>query len=456
MLKKDNFKELITLWTHSSDAFLILDNNAKILYANPVLEQVSGLDVKRQVGRRISDLLSTGIINNSASLKAIQQKRIVTSKLVTSAGRRLLSTASPVMDKSGNIYRIVCNIRSMSIVQNEEFMLEDKTQNKPVLNNKDSAYPYNIINLDNGNHELVYMSSKMDQVVEMAYRLTGVDSTVLITGETGVGKELITRLIHNNSVRGRFGNLVKINCAAIPKDLIESELFGYEPGSFTGALKFGKPGYIEMANGGTLFLDEIAELPLVAQSKLLGILQDKEYYKVGSTKPSTADIRIIAATNRNLEEMAANETFRKDLYYRLHVIPIEVPALRDRKQDIPVLISHFCKRLTEKFGIMKEIDPEVIDELYNYNWPGNVRELESLIERLIITIPGRNIISSSLPKPYSIKNYNNTKTLKEKVEQFELELVKEELERTRDKNEAAKKLGISISSLFRKIKILDN
>jgi transcriptional regulator with PAS, ATPase and Fis domain len=184
------------------------------------------------------------------------------------------------------------------------------------------------------------------------------------------------------------------------------------------------------------------------------VLQDKEYYKVGSIKPSSADVRIIAATNRDLDKMVENETFRQDLYYRLHVIPIAVPPLRERKQDIPVLIAYFCKRLSEKFGIMKEIDPEVIDHLYNYDWPGNVRELESLIERMLITVPERYITLSALPKPYSINTSSNARTLKERVEQFELELVRAELEQARDKDEAAKNLGISVSSLFRKIKLL--
>lgn len=455
-LKKDNFSELITLWTHSSDAFLILDNDAKIMYANPVLEQVSGLDVQRQVGRNIRDLIKTGLINNSASLKAIQQRKMVTSKLMTSAGKYLLSTASPVMDKSGNIFRVICNVRSMSIVQYEEMMNNDKNETPTMLTvpGESSTRPYKIIKIDNDNRELVYNSQKMQHVVDMAYRLTGIDSTVLITGETGVGKELIARLIHNHSLRGRYGNMIKINCAAIPKDLIESELFGYKPGSFTGALKNGKPGYIKLADGGTLFLDEIAELPLEAQSKLLGVLQDKEYYMVGSTKPSSTDVRIIAATNRNLEEMVDNGLFRKDLYYRLHVIPVFISPLLERREDIPVLISYFSKKLEGKWGIKKEIDGEVINQLYNYDWPGNVRELESLLERLFITIPQTHITLSCLPQPYA-GNHLKPLTLKEKVEQFELDLIKEELNMTRDKYEAAKNLGISISSLFRKIKLLE-
>ena len=452
-MEKENISELLTLWTHSSDAFLILDNSAKILYANPVLESISGLDMKRQVGRNIRELLKDGLINNSSSLKAIQQKKIITSEVNTSAGKQLLSTASPVIDQAGNIHRIVCNLRKLSNDHEghnykENLHSDDLKKHKP-------PFSYNI-KIDNGKYELVYTSRRMRAVVETAYQLSSVDSTVLILGETGVGKELITRLIHNNSLRARTGSLIKVNCSAIPKSLIESELFGYEPGSFTGALKCGKPGYLGLAKGGTLFLDEIAELPLEAQSKLLGILQDGEYFRIGSAKPNTADVRIIAATNQNLEDMVARGAFRKDLYYRLHVIPIEVPSLRERKEDIPILISHFCKKLEEQYGILKEVSPEVISQLYYYNWPGNVRELESLIERLLITVSQKEITLLSLPSPYSYENFNNVKTLKEKVEQFELELIREELEQSQDKYEAAKNLGISISSLFRKIKMLKN
>ncbi len=445
-MKKDDFRELITLWTHSSDAFLILDDNATILYANPALEQVSGLEIKKQVGHNIRELLRTGMIDNSASLKAAQQKRVVTSKLLTAAGKRLLSTASPVLDRSGNIYRIVCNVRSLSLVQPEE-----KAGESPLRTPRDTESL-----TGTSSYEIVYASSKMQKVVELAHRLAAVDSTVLITGETGVGKELVARLIHGRSPRAGRGNFVKINCAAIPRDLLESELFGYAPGAFTGALKFGKEGYLERAHGGTLFLDEIAELPLEAQAKLLGVLQDREYYKVGSTKASFADVRIIAATNRDLAALVAKDAFRKDLYYRLLVVPVEVPPLRERRQDIPVLISHFCARLAARCGFKKEFDAAAVKQLCFYGWPGNVRELESLVERLLITVPEERITLSCLPGPYAPLKGTGNLPLKAKVEQYELELIKAELERCRDKYEAAKNLGISVSSLFRKLKLFES
>lgn len=443
--------ELITLWTHSSDAFLILDNKAGILYANPVLEQVSGLDMKMHIGRSIGDLLGEGLISNPASLKAIRHRKTVTSEVKTAAGKKLLSTATPVMDTAGNIHRIVCNLRSMSIIpsvkeirNNDIFSKEGRT-----------PYPFKVEDIENSKYALVFNSKKMSTVVEMAYQLSHVDSTVLILGETGVGKELVARLIHNHSIQGRTGEFIKINCAAIPENLVESELFGYEPGAFTGALKSGKTGYIEVAKGGTLFLDEIAELPLGIQAKLLGVLQDKEFFKVGSAKPTPVDVRIIAATNQDLEKMVEKKEFRKDLFYRLNVVPVNVPPLRERRQDIPALIAYYNKLIGEKFGINKEISSEVIDYLYWYNWPGNVRELESLLERLLITIPQRSINLSCLPEPYSSSAIDGPKTLKDNIEKFELELIEEALEKYGSNTEAARNLGISVSSLFRKMKKLE-
>ena len=279
-MEVERIGELLTLWTHSSDAFLILDKKAKILFANPALERVSGIGLKKQVGRTISELIKGGIINDSASLKAIQQKKIITSELNTAA-EKLLSTASPVIDSnSGRVQRLYAISGACPLFRKAKLQVLSRRFAAKIR----KAQMYTKIIIDDGKYELVYISDKIELAVKMAYQLSRVDSTVLILGETGVGKDLFARLIHNNSFRNKTGRFLKVNCAAISKSLVESELFGYEPGSFTGALKFGKPGFVELAKGGTLFLDEVAELPLEAQSKLLGILQEKEYFKVGGTK----------------------------------------------------------------------------------------------------------------------------------------------------------------------------
>jgi transcriptional regulator with PAS, ATPase and Fis domain len=302
----------------------------------------------------------------------------------------------------------------------------------------------------------------MKDIVELAIKLSRFDSTLLIYGETGSGKELIANLIHSCSPRAKTGSFIKVNCASIPVSLIESELFGYEQGSFTGALKQGKKGYFEMADKGTLLLDEIAELPLEVQAKLLRALQDKIIYKIGDTKSKPVDIRIIAATNRNLEQMVREGRFREDLFFRLNVIPIKVPSLRNRLSDIPALFYYFTKKFSEKYKIYdKEICDDVINHLLHYSWPGNVRELANLVERLLVTASSKSITISQLTEPYyscSTQIFKDkfeiygTYPLEEIVSEFELAVVKKAIEQSKTYTEATKILGISLSSLMRRVK----
>jgi PAS domain S-box-containing protein len=453
-MEKEYLNELMTLWEHSSDGFLILDSKATILYSNPAIEQVSGLDQKYLHKKNIRDLLYKGMISDSASLKAIKQRKTVTREFSTLPGKQIISTATPVIDQAGNLSRVICNIRNAFILPWESSGPGNFPPDLPTVWESGVSSCHGIT-IRGNNATFVYRSRKTKALVELAVRLGQVDSTVLISGETGTGKELVARLIHESSRRVNSGELIKVNCASIPENLIESELFGYEPGAFTGALKSGKPGYIELAHRGTLFLDEIAELPFEMQSKLLGVLQDREVTRIGQTRAKPVDIRIIAATNRDLEQMVAAGKFRKDLFYRLNVIPVKVPPLRERKPDIPVLISYFCNKLKETYQISKQICPEVIDHLFWYPWPGNVRELESLVERLFIVSPQKEITLSCLPDSYCCPANRSGRTLKEQVAQFELELIGEALEQYRTNIEAAEKLGISLSSLGRRLRKLE-
>jgi len=224
-------------------------------------------------------------------------------------------------------------------------------------------------------------------VLKQVETVAPTDSTVLITGETGTGKELIARAIHNLSPR-RQRTFVKVNCAAIPTGLLESELFGHERGAFTGAIS-QRIGRFETANGGTIFLDEIGDIPLELQPKLLRVLQEQEFERLGSTQTVRVDVRLIAATNRNLSEMVAERTFRSDLFYRLRVFPIEMPPLRERQEDIPALVRYFAEKHSRRMNRSVETIPtETLDLLLRYSWPGNIRELENLIERAIIVSPG--------------------------------------------------------------------
>jgi transcriptional regulator with PAS, ATPase and Fis domain len=246
---------------------------------------------------------------------------------------------------------------------------------------------------------LITYAPEMMDLVDLSLRVAKVTSTVLISGESGVGKELFAKLLHEQSPRSS-APFMKVNCAAIPENLLESELFGYDSGAFTGASRQGKLGMFELANEGTLFLDEIGELPLTLQVKLLRAVQEQEILRIGGIKVRKVDIRFIAATNRDLERMVKEGKFREDLYFRLNVIPLHVPPLRRRKHDILPLVHHFQQKFVRKLSIEKEFAPEVLKAFYKYNWPGNVRELENIIERLCVITPERIVSPKYLPKHY--------------------------------------------------------
>jgi transcriptional regulator with PAS, ATPase and Fis domain len=276
---------------------------------------------------------------------------------------------------------------------------------------------------------------------------------VLIQGESGVGKELVVDLIHANSSR-KNKPLVKVNCGAIPETLLESELFGYEEGAFSGASKNGKPGYFEMANNGVLFLDEIGEMPLNLQVKLLRVLQEKEVCRIGGGSVLKLDVRIVAATNRNLYELVQENKFRKDLFYRLNVVPIYVPALRERKDDIAALSLFFLDIFNRKHGTHKRLTPEVLQCFLNYSWPGNIRELENLIERLMVTVINDTITTNDLPfYIYSSAGEDKEKELiplRQAVENAERQMLEIAFARYHSTYEVAEALEINQSTVVRK------
>jgi nitrogen regulation protein NR(I) len=252
-----------------------------------------------------------------------------------------------------------------------------------------------------GRFRLVGESPAIRQVYAVIEKVADTPSTVLITGESGTGKELIARALHEYSSR-HDGPFIKINCAAIPKTLMESELFGYEKGAFTGAVG-AKPGRFELAHGGTLFLDEIGEIPVEMQVKLLRVLQESEFERVGGIKTLKVDVRLVAATNRDLHAEVAGGTFREDLYYRLNVVPIHLPPLRERRQDIPLLVDHFIAKFNERLKKQhSSIDPVAVERLVSYNWPGNIRELENVIERTMLFCEGPSIRAVDLPSEFTL------------------------------------------------------
>ncbi len=303
-------------------------------------------------------------------------------------------------------------------------------------------------------HGIIGNSEAIVNLVEVVKKVATTDSTVLITGESGTGKSLIAKAIHFMSHR-KDKPFITINCAAIPETLLEAELFGYEKGAFTGA-HTSKKGKFELANGGTIFLDEIGDMPLSLQAKILRVLQEREVERLGSEKVIRVDVRIIAATNKDLHELVKEGKFREDLYYRLNVVPIHVPALRERKEDIPLLVEHFLQVYNSKYGKKVKLSPDAMEPLIEYNWPGNIRELENTVERLVVMHEG-TVRSVDLPphilayrRKASVEDLTN---LPDKIQATEKEKIVEALEKTGYvKSRAAKLLGYTLRQLDYRIK----
>jgi PAS domain S-box-containing protein len=447
---EDETRDLTGLIANSHDGLTILDGEARFVLCNPAAERITGRKMEDTLGRKMSDL--TPGLDNSASTKVLQTRKPETVIYVTHDGRQMLVTAVPGLDKDGNIVRIYCNLRDITELND----LKEKFDQSQVLITK-YLLELEEANLRTGQSRFVVHSSQINQIVEVAHRVARVDATVLILGESGVGKEMVARIIHNTSARAQTGTFVKLNCGAIPADLLESELFGYDSGAFTGANKAGKPGYFEIADGGTLLLDEIGDLPLKLQVKILAVLQDREIMRLGGTQPRSVNVRIIAATNQDLEKMVASGSFRKDLYYRLNVLPLTIPPLRERKDDIPFLLHHFLDVYNKKYGFRVRLDEAAISRLCAYPWPGNVRELANLVERLVIVSSDPLITADQLPKKYAAAESSEDPaaySLKDKVEKYELDLIRKTVDGSTSLEEAAHKLGISISTLTRRLRIL--
>ncbi|MGE5423631.1 MAG: sigma 54-interacting transcriptional regulator [Ignavibacteriales bacterium] len=383
-------QKLDAIFESSFDGLYITDGEGLTLMANKSVERIAGITVEECVGRYMSDLVREGVWNRSGSLLAIEKREMVTITSETRTGKTVLVTSTPITDEAGNIVLVVTNMRDITELNELKHQLEK-------MEGLSRLYLTELQQLKlRKDRQLVFNSPKMQELTNMIIRLAGVDSTALVQGESGVGKELVAELIHSTSSRSE-GPLVKVNCGAIPENLLESELFGYEAGAFTGASREGKVGLFELANKGTLFLDEIGELPLLLQVKLLRVLQSRELTRVGGIKPIKIDVRIIAGSNRNLEMMVKNGQFREDLFYRLNVVPVNVPPLRERKDDIPMLTAEFLQRINLSYNLHKSFSPAVIKAMLNYSWPGNVRELENLVERLAVMTPQDLITVEDLP-----------------------------------------------------------
>ena len=444
---------LIKLLESSYDGIWITDHVGKILFANSANAKLLGVPRSELENKTTQELQDEGVFQTSAILEALQTRQQV-SKVCNNPRTCLtvLATATPVFNEAGDIQYIFNNVRDITALNEMRESLQDKDE---IIRQQNSQLETMKLRLGVGT--IIANSKAFTQVVELARRAATFDgATVLILGESGTGKEVISELIVNTSPR-KDKPYLQINCGAIPENLIESELFGYEKGAFTGADAKGRKGLFEAANGGTVFLDEIGDLPLHMQVKLLRVLQQRRIVRVGGTETVNLDVRIIAATNKNLKQMVKEGRFREDLYYRLNVVPIEIPPLRDRKEDILPLVNHFLTVANRKYHTNKSIYSDTIDVLESYSWPGNVRELENLMENLVITTPGDIIRRENLSErlKFSTENRGFTEdteviTLKETVERAEYMAIQKAIRQCGSIRKAAVALGVDPSTIVRK------
>lgn len=437
---------------NSIDGLFITDGKANVIRVNKAYEELSGIKREEVLGMNMSRFEELKFITESATLKALQHRKPITiEQRLLRTGKKVMVSCNPLFDKDGFITMVVSNVKDITEI---ELLHKNVDREK----DKTNMYKTEVKNLrkqllDNSN--LVAKDEKMIKLLYNIQKIATIDTTVIIYGETGVGKDEIAKFIHKNSKRAA-NNFLKVNCGAFNQNLLESELFGYESGSFTGAKQSGKKGIFEIADQGTIFLDEIGEMPLDMQVKLLRVLQHGEIIRVGGNTPINVDVRIIAATNKNLNEMVRNKEFREDLFYRLNVIPIKIPPLRERVTDIEPLIMQFIEEYNLKYGFNKSITSNAIKKLENYNWPGNIRELKNIIERLIILSKSDLIDENSIYyKNSTIINFKlkDEVVLSEEVEKFEYKYLKSFYEKYGSVRKASSCLGIKKSTFSRKLKL---
>lgn len=440
------------------DGLYISDNTGKTLKVNKSYEKLTGLKQEELIGKKVTDLVKEGKYDYVLNPDIVATKKPKTTIQITQKGKKVILNGFPIFDDNGNVILVVTFVRDITLL----------AQLKEQI-----AYQQELLNFygqKKNKSDIIIKSPNMHKLLSLLKQIAETDATVLLLGETGVGKDVLARKIHEYSIR-KDGPFFKVDCTSIPENLFESELFGYEPGAFSGANSKGKPGYIELANHGTLFLDEIAELPIATQAKLLRFLQEHQAMRLGSTKAKKVDVRIIAATNRNLEEEVEKGTFRSDLYYRLRVAVLNIPSLRERPEDILPLAAHFLMTFCNKYHKKVRISKEVKEIFLRYSWPGNVRELENLLQGLVITNQSGTIEIGDLPSqmvnlvnkeieaskteeldiPLRICNKDN-KSLNDMLNDVEKEILSNYLKSYRSMSKMASLLKVDRSTIFRKLK----
>lgn len=447
---------LIKILNVINDGIYIADKDGTTLWYNKASAQICKQDMTSMIGKSVWDLEKEGVFNPSVCRLTIESKKVTTTVQEMRDGRKYLVTGYPIYNDQGDFELVVAHSRDITEAAKTAVQLEEAE----ILLRKYSQEIrlMQLAHQDNSMNRLVGISPGFKSLITLIERVSNTDTTILLLGETGVGKNVIAEKIHQLSERNKQ-QFVQINCGALPESLIESELFGYRRGAFSGASASGKIGLVELADKGTLFLDEIGELPLHLQTKLLHLLQNKTFTPIGDVTPKKVDIRIIAATNRDLAEMVKEKKFREDLYYRLNIVPIRIPPLRERKEDIFPLLHYYLQKFNRKHRENKKFAQSTLDILMDYSWPGNIRELENLVERLVLTAQNEQIEPTDLPANihqqnsfYIDSHFNKDEPLKNIIERIEKEIIQHTYNKYKTTRKAAEVLDISQTSFVRKMK----
>lgn len=443
------------------DGITIVDPKGNIHWYNKSFLRISGLTPYQLNGYTMYELVEKGYLEKAGGIDALNQKKTVNNISKYPTGVEALITSTPVFDNEENILFVINNIRDITELNKLKRELDETTT--LTKSYRQTLQEIQLYNAD-GN-QIIYRSPVMEKIVSLANKFSVVDTPILILGESGVGKDVLANYIHKVSGRNEKGPFVKVNCGAIPEHLLESELFGYEAGAFTGANRQGKAGLFEVANNGTIFLDEIGDMPYSLQVKLLGVLQDMKIQRVGGTKPIPIDVRVIAATNANLQEMIKEKRFREDLFFRINVLSLNIPPLRERPEDVFALLIHFLNFFNHKHNMKKTFSPTLINLLMEYHWPGNIRELKNLVERLVVVSDEDTVDETLLPSHIRSDQHKeinevinddcqNTTglTLKEMIDEHERKILSYYISKYKPLKKCAEMLGMDLTTLFRKKK----
>lgn len=449
---------LETIFERSADGLMICDAKGRILTLNHSSERLNGIRAEDVLGRDVAGLVKEGQLDRSATQEVLETRRQVSVVQMTPrSGYTLLVTGTPVFDDNHDIVFVVINERDISLIENMQQELTRTLQESEKIRNE--LTELNLLELKENN--IVAQSNPMKQTLHLALKLSGIDaSSILIQGESGTGKGLLAKFIHAHSSRQKK-TFIQINCAALPENLLEAELFGYEKGAFTGAKETGKPGLFTLASGGTLFLDEIGEMPPGVQAKLLKCLDDHEIMPIGGTTAKKIDCSIIAATNRDLKQRVANKQFRLDLLHRLNTFPLSIPPLRERPEDILELVRLCLKKYNKKYNRRTHMGYKAFEALKTYAFPGNVRELINIVKQAVVMCDRSSlddyIIHVTVPPELTIcspavKNAGNPTDLPGKLKAVEHEMLLKAVQQCRTTREAAAFLGVSQPTVVRKLK----